>query len=121
MNLTNLTLLSTTVYGQASGNYDGSSLDFYGDPTTAANYYAGQGSLQTVNIDTTDFVGVITIQASLNDSAGAAAWFDVLTIDASMIPSTEYQSHTITGNFVWMRARVTDFEAGTINSIALVY
>ena len=45
---TTVTLLPTTVYGTASGNYDGSSQDFYGNSTPAANYYAGQGNLQTI-------------------------------------------------------------------------
>ena len=38
MTLNNETILGTTVYGEASGNYDGSSQDFYSDAVRAANY-----------------------------------------------------------------------------------
>ena len=35
------TLVPRTVHGEPSGNYDGSSLDWYSDPVKAANYYVG--------------------------------------------------------------------------------
>ena len=47
MILTTESLLGNTVYGTPSGNYDGSSTEFYGDPVIAANYYAGLGAIQT--------------------------------------------------------------------------
>ncbi len=48
MAITRDTILDTTVYGTPSGNYDGSSQDWLSDPVKAANYYRGQGSIQTV-------------------------------------------------------------------------
>ena len=53
------TILATTVYGQASGNYDGSSQDWYSDPAQAADYYRGRGGLQTVTFSLDQFEGRI--------------------------------------------------------------
>ena len=121
MILTTETLLDTTVYGTASGNYDGSSLDFFSNVVRAVNYYNGQGSIQTITMVVTDFLGKITLQASLNDDPVSAAWFDVYEYDHRDFPITEYHPVTLTGNYVWIRAEITDFEAGIINGITITY
>lgn len=120
MNFTTETILDTTTYGIASGNYDGSSNDFNSNAVIAVNYYAGQGSIQTVTIQITNFVGKITLQASLNDTVESAKWFDIYEYE-HVSPRTDYHPVSLTGNFVWMRANVTNFDAGTINSISISY
>jgi hypothetical protein len=120
MILTQETLLETTVYGTASGNYDGSSQDFFSDVARAVSYYQGQGSIQTVNIQVTGFVGRIRLQASLNDDPAAAVWFEVYDY-TRLTPTTEYHPVSLVGNYVWMRAEITDFSAGTIQGITLTY
>jgi hypothetical protein len=116
-------LLDTTVYGEASGNYDGSSTDWFSDPVTAANYYRGRGGIQTVLIRVTDFVGLIRIQATLDTLPDTATWFDTYEYGdpSSGVPITDYHPATITGNFVWLRARIENFEQGTINAITVSY
>lgn len=121
MSLTTLTLLSATTYGTASGNYDGSSQDFVGNAAVAANYYAGQGNIQTVTIRVTGFVGQVVLQATLNDIPETAAWIDVHTLGDGSTVLTEIQPTTIVGNFAWLRAKVLGFDSGTINSITLTY
>ena len=114
-------LLDRTVYGSASGNYDGSSQDFVGDPVRAANYYGGQGSIQTVTMRISGFQGNIIIQATLNDQPTIqAAWFDLEELD-SPSPSTAVDGRTITGNFTFLRAVITNFDAGIIDSIIATY
>jgi len=120
MNLTTETILGTTVYGTASGNYDGSSLDFVSDGVRAVNYYAGQGPIQTVTVQITEFQGTIKLQTSLNDNLGSAQWFDVDVYECEFA-HTEYRSISLTGNYVWMRAEIVNFSAGTINGIAISY
>jgi hypothetical protein len=115
---TTVTLLPITVYGTASGNYDGSSQDFYGNSTPAANYYAGQGNLQTIAYSVTDFVGIVTTQATLESDTPQAAWFDVDTYGDGSTMSTEYHPVSIVGNFAHLRARVTQFDSGTITITA---
>ena len=121
MNFTNQIFLPETTYGTPSGNYDGTSTTFIGNAIQAANYYNGQGSAQTSVITVTNFVGVITLQATLNDWTQQAEWFDVDSYGNSSIPTTNTTAINMLGNFVWMRAKVTDFTAGTINSATLVY
>jgi hypothetical protein len=114
-------LLNRTVYGEAGGNYDGSSQDFFGDPVRGANYYGGQGSIQTVTMRISGFVGNITIQATLNDQPSIeAAWFDVAELD-SPSPNNAVDGRTITGNFTFLRAKITGFDSGIIDSIIAVY
>ena len=119
MTLNNETILDTTVYGQASGNYDGSSQDFFSDPVRAANYYGGQGAIQTATIRTSNFVGEIKLQATLNDQPSIqAAWFEIADYN-NPSPSSDVQGYTITGNFTFIRAEIIGFDAGTIDSITL--
>jgi hypothetical protein len=125
MILTNEILLGETVDGTPSGNYDGSSLAFSGDPVIAANYYGGLGSTQTAYFRTTGFRGRIVLEGTLNDgttiTGGLAAWFEVGIYDALITPRTDYHPITTVGNFTYMRVRVEDFTAGTINSVTLTY
>lgn len=111
---TTVTLLASTTYGTASGNYDGSSQDFYGNSTPAANYYAGQGNLQTIAYNLTNFTGIVTVQATLNNDTPQAAWFDVDTYGDGVTPITEYHPVSIVGNFAHLRVNVRQFDSGTI-------
>lgn len=121
MTITNLTLLGTTTVGTPSGNYDGSTQDFYGDPQKAVNYYQGQGSLQTVFIRVSDFTGNMKIEATLNDDPDFAQWFEVYDYGDGSSVVTDYHPVNITGNFTFLRVHVTAFEAGTVNSVLLSY
>ena len=121
MNLTSEVLLTSTTYGTASGHYDGSSQDFFSDVGRAADYYAGQGSIQTVLIQVTDFIGRIRLQASLNDDPAEALWFELYDYDQTDGPTTDYHPVTFTGNYVWLRAEITGFDSGTINNITVTY
>jgi hypothetical protein len=121
MDVTSLTLLSTTVYGQASGNYDGSTADFVADPVKGVGYYAGQGSIQTVWIRLQNAIGIVTIQATLDENPDTLAWFDVYSYGDEVAPLTDARPATLTGNFVWLRAAITGFDNGTIQSVIVDY
>jgi hypothetical protein len=117
----NQVLLPITTYGIPSGNYDGTSANFIGNAVPAASFYGGQGSAQTAVIQTSGFVGVITIEATLNDWTQQAFWFPVDTYGNTTTPVTDTQALNMLGNFTWLRANVTAFTAGTINSANVVY
>jgi len=121
MNVNNLEILSLTQHGVPSGNYDGSSLDFNSDGAKAVGYYRGQGAIQTVYQRITGFQGVITLEATLDQTWEAARWVEVNQFDNSLAPASGVYPVSLTGNYTWMRARVTDFVAGTIDSIILNY
>jgi hypothetical protein len=109
------------MYGTASGNYDGSSQSFYSNVVPAANYYAGNGSIQTLGYRLTGFVGIITVQATLNDLPDQAVWFNISLRGDGSTEDFGMTSETVTGNFTWIRAYVTDFDAGIINSVNVSY
>lgn len=113
-------LLPSTSYGTPSGNYDGSSEDWNGVKAQAANYYGGFGGLQTIAYYLLDFQGTIRLQATLTSEPTESDWFDVGSF-TSEVPATTNFSRNIKGNFVWIRARVENFENGTITKLDLSY
>jgi hypothetical protein len=118
MSLNNIILLDAIEYGTPSGNYDGSSMDFFSDPAEAAGYYRGQGNIQTLLFSLTNFVGRIRIQATLTDDSLAAAWFyfSEEVGDGSSVLTTQVPV-TVTGNFSWIRVEVVDFTGGDVTAI----
>lgn len=115
-------ILDTTTYGTPSGNYDGSSQDWVSDAVTAADYYHGRGSLQTIGLHVTAFEGVIYLEATLDAEPDTATWFQTYTYgDGSTVPLTDYHVATIQGNFTWMRARIQGFSGGTIDFVDITY
>ena len=122
MKTTTLQLLPTTSYGTPSGNYDGSSLDWSGDPQQAANYYGGFGGLQTIAFYLDSFQGIIHIEATLESQPVTDdQWFRVFALDNTDSSVTENFSRNITGNFTWIRAHVLDFTDGTITKVMMSY
>lgn len=121
MSISTTEFLPTTTYGTAAGNYNGVDPAFIGNAVPAASYYGGQGSVQTATVTTTGFVGRITIQATLATVEQQAAWTDLVTIGNGTTPLTTTTAPTFVGNFVWLRAVVTEFSAGVINSARVVY
>ena len=114
-------LLPLTVYGTPSGNYNGTNTTFIGNAIPAANYYAGQGRVQTLVYTTVEFVGIITVQATLNDNTPQAAWFDIDTYGNASVPTTGTQANSVLGNFSYLRAVVTNFTAGNITTVTASY
>ena len=120
MSATQITLLSNIEHGVPSGNYDGSSADFFSNAAQAVGFYQGQGSIQTVLINVANFTGSVITQATLSNNPESAAWFDVDTLSTDT-NTTEIRSVSTPGNFVWIRVKIQDFESGTINSVTLTY
>lgn len=123
MKTEDLVLLPLTIYGTPSGNYDGSSdTDFAGDRQKAVSFYRRTTGTQSVLFNIDDFVGEIKIQATLDaDPTQDAEWFDVYTFPDDSAATTANISVAITGNFTWMRAKVTGFLGGRINNVLLTY
>ena len=117
--ITQETILTNVEHGVPSGNYDGSSQDWYSDAVQAAAYFRGRGSLQTLIISVAEFQGKITVEATLDTLADTATWFDTYEYDSTGSPSSDYHPENITGNFVWIRLRVEDFSAGTITAVTV--
>lgn len=131
MPATAITLIPSTTHGTATGNYDGSSTDFYSDTAKADGYYGYADGFHTVSWHVTGLVGKITIQASLVESPTSTDWFDVQLVGPDGSAYTEqydgstaqtfHKAYNFTGNFVNVRAYVSNFTAGTINKIRFNY
>lgn len=120
--MTTQSILDTTVYGTPSGNYDGSSQDWFSDAVNAASYYRGQGSVQTILFNVTGFEGRMILEATLDPFPESATWFSTFEYgDGSTSPLTDYHPASIQGNFTWMRVRVEGFAGGTINTVTITY
>jgi hypothetical protein len=86
----------------------------------ASGYYYYNRDIQTVMWNfSQNFNGVCTIQASLmKDPQQDADWFDAFVITENM-NKTGY--HNLVGNFVWLRARVSNWTDGVINTVSVCY
>ena len=137
---TTVTLLPTTTYGTATGNYDGSSASFSSDKVKGDGYYGFSDGLHTVQWRVTDIVGTIKIQGSLVQDPAETDWVDIdlreadgsysatadglisevtTTSQAYTTATSESRVYNLKGNFVWIRANVSSFTAGTINTVQL--
>lgn len=124
---TTLILLSETSYVDPGG---GNVYTVTGNSTPAAAYYLGNRDLQTVNLKLSAVTGNIVIEASLATTPGIADWFTVYELEANasavngtpaQIASNASAYTNIEGNFVYMRAKIVDFAAGTLNFVKLSY
>lgn len=124
---TTLILLPETAYVNP-GN--GAPYTVTGTSNPAAAYYLGNRDLQTVAVKLTQVTGNIVIEASLATSPTSSDWFQVymLEANANAAPNTapEIASNAsvytnIEGNFVYMRAKIEDFDAGIVHYVKLSY
>lgn len=92
-----------------------------GEKQSAASYYLSSKSVQTVTWNITNFTGHIVVQASLvtDPSASESNWFTIHTVSGTN--STQNSFVNLTGNYVWIRVKITDFRSGTIQNIKLSY
>jgi hypothetical protein len=108
------------------------------DKVKGDGYYGMSDGLHTIMIDLNGFVGSIKIQGSLAQETTEADWFMIeldrgaVSLDTTGKASalvetsltytsaeTSIKSYNATGNFVWIRADISDWSAGTISRIEL--
>lgn len=101
-------------------------------------FYSQADGYHTVQWNLYQFVGTVRLQASLEAVPTDSDWFfvpistTVLSIDttgqATNTPVNKFEytesttgvfGYNFTGNYVWVRAYITDWTAGTVNSINL--
>ena len=125
-----VTILSTSVF---SGSTTLTSEKVKGDA-----YFGQTDGLHTIVVHLNDFIGQIVIQGSLETTPGNNDWFDVQLSDGEFAvdvsgkitsvsveslvyinAETSRKAYNATGNFVWLRANITNWTAGTITSIEM--
>ena len=124
---TTLILLPQTAYVNPGNN---APYTVTGNSQPGASYIIAPRSLQTVNINLTNCTGNITIEASLATTPSSTDWFKVYELEANanaaansapQIASNASVYTNIDGNFVYMRAKVVDFNGGVVNFVKLSY
>jgi hypothetical protein len=114
-------IYTTEILLPVSTTFSGSAI-IVGDAVRAASYYGNKvNGIQTATISTSGFVGILKLQGTLNDLAEQALWFDIDSIGDGINPLTDLVALNLIGNFVWVRAQIVAFSAGTINSATLTF
>lgn len=101
-----------------------------GNSQPGASYYLGNRDLQTVNYKLSGVTGNIVIEASLATTPASNDWFKVHEVvananatanSAPQLASNASSYTNIQGNFVFLRAKVEDFQGGIVQFIKLSY
>ena len=101
-----------------------------GNSQPAAAYYLGNRDLQTVNTKLTNCTGNIVVEASLATTPSSNDWFRVYELEANanatpnsapQIASNASVYTNVEGNFVYLRAKIEDFQGGTVQFVKLSY
>ena len=109
---TTLLLLPQSVYSAGSVT---------GQKQPAAGYYLGNKNLQTITWTLNSFQGTIIIEASLETEPSNDDWFIIYTLATGGSTLTQTSFTNLEGNFVWIRAKVNPFYAGTVQNVKVTY
>lgn len=125
--VTTLILLPQTTYLNP-GN--GAPYTVTGNTFPAAAYYLGNQDLQTLNLRLTECTGNIVLEATLASTPTDTDWFKVYELEAnanapansaSYIASNASLYSNVEGNFVYLRAKIVDFDGGVVNYVKISY
>lgn len=119
MSVSSINILTNQVHPNNSSVLSLTSEKFKGD-----GFYNRSDGLHTVQYNLNEFVGEITLQATLAVNPLTVDWFDVA--NANLV-STGTQSDNSTGafiknfigNYVWIRVQINTWSNGNILSILL--
>jgi len=125
--VTTLILLPQTTYLNP-GN--GAPYTVTGNTFPAAAYYLGNQDLQTLNLRLTECTGNIVLEATLASTPTDTDWFKVYELEANANAPANSASHiasnaslysNVEGNFVYLRAKIVDFDGGVVNYVKISY
>lgn len=113
------TATSSVVYPNTATD----TLVYISDKIKASGYYSNSGGLHTVMYVTSmDFVGTVTMQATLATSPSDSDWFHVPNTDQTYTEldsertTNSVDSFNFIGNYVWVRGSVA-IDDGTVNLV----
>ena len=115
-----------------------------GEKFKGDGYYGRSDGFHTVQINLTGFIGTVSIQGTLETNPSNDDWFSVelessgtstigyvdttgaITTTSPTVSSitfteneTSVNNYNFTGNYVWLRAYISNWTDGTVNSIQL--
>ena len=105
---------------------DSTNEEYTGPAAKGDGYYGRSDGFHTVQYNITGFQGKIKMQATLAVDPADADWFTLDTTEHETIGfpndglvATGAHIKNFTGNYVWVRAVVSSWTDGTVNSITL--
>ena len=128
---------SETIVSSQTHPGDSTLESYTGEKYKGDGYYGRSDGLHTIQVNLSGFLGEVQLQGTLAVDPTADDWFTVRlgsgqTIDTtgkivSAITSkleytdneTSSKTYNFTGNYVWVRAYVSNWTDGTVNSIQL--
>lgn len=129
---------SETILSSSSHIGDSSPQTLTGQPYKGDGFYGRSDGLHTIQINLNGFIGRVEIQATLEINPVESDWFTVelgtgsMSVDTTGLlteqnitfveyssPTTNSKTYNFVGNFVWVRAKITNWTDGTVNSIKL--
>ena len=116
-----LVLLPQTTYVNNGTN---APYDVVGDKSQAAGYYISGKTLQTVFFKFSNVTATVSIEATLSDNPTESDWFTVHSFTANAVTltnSTLSSYANIEGNFMYVRAKLTNFMSGIVDFIRINY
>jgi len=116
MSFHNAVLIPALSQGTQTAGYLGGGT-YVGVPQPAASLYSRVGSKQSILYSLSGFVGTIEIQTTLLTNPSEQDW----TVVARLTEPDANSVAVIDGNYTYIRAVVTDFVAGTINNVRVVF
>ena len=91
-----------------------------GDKFKGDGYYGRSDGLHTVQYNVSGVSGTIKMQGTLAIDPASTDWFDITGTDhthGSSVDGTIFKNFT--GNFVWVRAIVSNWTDGSVQSVLL--
>ena len=111
----------------ASLNYPNTATEalvYSSNPVKGDGYFGSSDGLHTIQFNLQNFVGTVAVQGTLATSPSDSDWFNVRLDSGDTAVTYTSATNIVTcynfiGNIVWVRANISDFTQGTVNSIQL--
>ena len=117
---------SETILSQNTHTGDSAILSVTGDNFKGDGYYGRSDGFHTVQYDLDNFLGTVIIQGTLAVEPTSEDWFSITDTqhtstsnDSSSNTSDGSFMYNFTGNYVWVRAYVSNWTDGAVNFIKL--
>jgi hypothetical protein len=114
---------SETILSNQTHPGDSTTETVTGDKYKGDGYYGRSDGFHTVQYSVNGFIGSIDMEATLAVEPTADDWFTLNTNLTSADDSSSYATgsfiYNFTGNYVWVRAKVTNWTDGDITRIQL--
>lgn len=103
---------------------ESTTLSVTGEKYKGDGFYSRADGFHTVQYNLNGFIGTVSMQATLASDPTDDDWFSIADSSiTSANDSSEYNTGSFvinfTGNFVWVRAIITGWTDGSVNSILL--